>query len=111
VDFPSVEVTHDISNCTLSVRGNKGLASPATASNKQRRDSHASEVGDADASASLPNVPPAVGEDLGDSGVVDTGSEDDGEKDKQTGDLAFAELFGDLFRWRHRGYSSPGLTL
>ena len=40
-------------------------------------------------------MPPAPGEDLGESGVADAGGEDDGEEDEESGDLAFAEFFAD----------------
>jgi hypothetical protein len=40
----------------------------------------------------LPDVPPTLRKDLGESGMVSACGEDDGEEDEESGDLAFAEL-------------------
>ena len=53
-------------------------------------------------------MPPASGEDLGESGVVDADGEDDGHDYEESGDLAFAEFGADRVLSCHRP-DPPGL--
>jgi hypothetical protein len=65
-----------------------------------------------------PNMPPALGEDLGESGSVDADGDNDREQEEQTRDLSPSELLGNSqFAGCHTClpasplYSWPGLML